>query len=210
MDDKLYIPMGESPPNRLKTAKKQNIMPSIANQDFKIYGKLSETVGVPGKYCGELLAAYLRGQSTVTEQASFIDGFVFSSSRDNLCRLLNLYLYIDTDTEEIEEIYTSHINAAYYDALWAIQQAVYAQSGNILAGDTKFGFNPEGELAEMAYGATFVNEDGYIIKGTAAEGKLASLYLGEKAEYPEERTVVRLETLLPLVGELPLYTIEIW
>lgn len=34
MDDKLYTPMGESPPNRLKTAKKQNIMPSIAQQDY--------------------------------------------------------------------------------------------------------------------------------------------------------------------------------
>lgn len=36
MDDKLYTPMGESPPNRLKTAKKQNIMPSIAQQDYII------------------------------------------------------------------------------------------------------------------------------------------------------------------------------
>lgn len=185
-------------------------MPSIANQDFKIYGKLSDTEGIPAKYCGELYAAFSR-INTVTEFAQFVDGYCFNTSGTGICRLLaSGGFYFDAEAEQILSLEPGHANPAYYDALWAIQQAVYANSGDILAGDTKFGFNSDGEFGEIGYGAAFVNEDGYIIKGTAADGILSSLYLGEKAEDPENCAVVRLESLLPLVGELPLGTTEIW
>lgn len=183
-------------------------MPSIANQDFKIYGRLGSQAGIPAKYCGELYAAFRRAIS-ITEQASFIDGFVFSSGGDSICRMLTIYNYIDTETEQIESINPSHVNPSYYDALWAIQQAIYAYGGRIAAEDLEFEI-VDGYLRESGYGYPLVNEDGYLIKGTIADGKLASLYLGEKAEHPDDCVVVRLESLLPLVGELPMETTEIW
>lgn len=179
------------------------------NQDFKIYGKLSEDCGVPAKYCGELYAAYCRANS-VSEQASFIDGFVFSAVGDSISRLLSVYNYIDAESAQIESLRPNHSNAAYYDAIWAIQQAVYAYIKVMIAEGASFRITDTGEFLDDDGGQAFINEDGYVIKGTAADGKLASLYLGEKAEHPENYAVIHLESLLPLVGELPLETTEIW
>lgn len=185
-------------------------MPSIANQDFKIYGKLSDTVGVPAKYCGELYAAISRNNSFKSE-AEITDGYVITSTGDSICRQLSLGFYFDF--EEGDMVQVSPVisqNPAYYDALWAIQQAAYAFSDSlILGGDNEFGISDDGNFVENEYGTLFINEDGYLIKGTEdGDGKLASLYLGDKADEPG--IVIRLESLLPLVGELPLNTPEIW
>lgn len=185
-------------------------MPSIANQDFKIYGKLSENAGVPAKYCGELYAAYCRAKS-ITKQASFVDGFVFDLAGGSICQLLNSGMnYIDAETEQIESIGPSHSNPEYYDALWAIQQAEYAADGSIAEGGMSFLIGDNNSFVENEAGLRFINEDGYLIKGTIADGKLASLSLGEKVELTIGIPVVRLESLLPLVGELPLGTTKIW
>lgn len=185
-------------------------MPSIANQDYKIYGKLSKTDGVPAKYCGELHAAILRNNSFKSEM-EITDGFVISSTADSVCRQLSLGFYYDF--EEGRMVQVSPVisqNPAYYDALWAIQQAEYAADGSIVGEGMSFLIGEDGSFIENNAGLRFVNEDGYLIKGTIADGKLTSLSLVEKAESTIGIPIVRLETLLPLVGELPLNTTEIW
>lgn len=184
-------------------------MPSIANQDFKIYGKLSDSKGIPAKYCGELHAA-LAGVSSVKDYALITDGFVFVSTGDGIARQTGPGNYYDYEDAEFKGVVNTKSSPEYYRALWAIQQAVYAASSAVLADFTEFEL-VAGNLCESGVsGVLFTNEDGYLIKGTSADGKLASLYLGEKAEDPENCAVVRLETMLPLVGELPLETTEIW
>lgn len=185
-------------------------MPSIANQDFKIYGKLSDTEGIPAKYCGELYAAFSR-INTVTEFAQFVDGYCFDTSGTGICRLLaSGGFYFDAEAVQILSLEPGHANPAYYDALWAIQQAEYAAYGSIVWGGMNFLIGDNSSFVEDEAGLHFINEDGYLIKGTIADGKLASLSLGEKVESTIGIPVVRLESLLPLVGELPLGTTEIW
>ena len=188
-------------------------MPSIANQDFKIYGLLKDRdpyspLGIPGEYCGELYAAIERAKGA-KEEASLIDGFVFTSTNDGLCRLIGRGVWYDVEQDKMVSINPRSEDPAYYDALWAIQQAAFPL-GEVLS-EPEFDLVDNGNFREKSAGFFFVNEDGYVIKGTVdGNGKLASLYLGEKAEYPENCAVVRLESLLPLVGELPLNTTEIW
>lgn len=188
-------------------------MPSIANQDFKIYGLLNPNNGdgVKGMYCGELHAAILtaRKSKSITKLLQIIDSFVIDSD-NGFTRMVTVDTYYDDPNGDMTSVNNNHFVDGYYEAIWAIQQAVYAFGGTILASDTEFGVTPDGIFGEMGTGDYFVNEDGYLIKGTSADGKLASLYLGEKAENPAGYAVVRLESLLPLVGELPLDTTEIW
>lgn len=185
-------------------------MPSIANQDFKIYGLLDAklSLGIRGEYCGELYAALARYVSS--SDLNVADGFVFVASSDGFVRQVAPGVYYDYEAKEWKKISAVH-TPAYYDALWAIQQAYFAFDGSIDWEGYKFGIGVDGSFREYEYiDAPIRNEDGYLIKGTAAYGKLASLYLGEKVEHPEGYAVVRLESLLPLVGELPLGTTEIW
>lgn len=187
-------------------------MPSIANQDYKIYGRLADRIGIPGKYCGELYSSIAKASSqnsTDEYEALLADSFVFDGEL-SLIRQNGVGKYYDVATQEMVIVEPTYDVYSYYDAIWAIQQAGYANDGTILSGDTEFGITPDGIFGEMGYGVTFINEDGYFICGTASDGKLASLYLGEKAENPVGCAVVRLESLLPLVGKLPLGTTEIW
>lgn len=185
-------------------------MPSIANQDFKIYGLLDDKkyIGVPGEFCGELYAALARSFS-MKEDAQVADGFVITSTGDGVCRPLSRGIYYDFEAGEWKNLSTQY-SPAYYDALWAIQQAIFAYYGEVAGSNLGFELSTGGELV---YGGRidylFRNEDGYLIKGTVdGNGKLASLYLGDKADEPGP--IVRLESLLPLVGELPLDTTKIW
>lgn len=183
-------------------------MPSIANQDFKIYGQLGNNDGISGKYCAELYAGVRRVLMAMVpaQETSLADAFVYDSNK-YIIRQFGAGKYIDTAGGESVEVMPSHADPAYYDALWAIQQAIYAFDGTVAEDDLEFEI-VDGYLRESGYGFTFVNEDGYFIKGTAADGKLTSLYLGEKTN--DARPIVRLESLLPLVGELPLDTTKIW
>lgn len=192
-------------------------MPSIANQDFKIYGLLKDTgeelVGLPGNVCGELYAALRRTVSpnrSAIREAALTDSFVFDQTASSVVRQIVAGIYYDTDEETFITVAPAHNSAAYYDALWAIQQAIYEGTSQIASSDLEFGIGDNGRLIDVGYGTHFVNEDGYTICGTSADGKLASLYIGEKDEDSTNRVVVRLESLLPLVGELPLGTTEIW
>ena len=194
-------------------------MPSIANQDFKIYGLLKEEaypkpIGIYAQVCGEVYAAVARVEKSALKQAQLADGFVFGSGGDCITRLLTgAGHYIDPENGQMEMIDTgNHVeNPAYYDALWAIQQAIYYGDNGVPDGNIEFMLDDAGTFMESGFtGVEFVNEDGYFIKGTAEGGILTSLYLGEKAEHPENCIVVRLESLLPLVGDLPLETTEIW
>ena len=188
-------------------------MPSIANQDFKIYGLLKDSdgyaaFGIPGKFCGELYAAFLRAFTSAKAQAALTDGFVFTVAGDAVCRLLAAgRFWYDSEADKIDQIDPTHENPAYYDALWAIQQAIYGFDESVVGEDLEFVIY-NGRLVENSTGYPFINEDGYLIMATASDGKLASLSLGERSE--GENPVVRLESLLPLVGELPLGTTEIW
>lgn len=185
-------------------------MPSIANQDFKIYGFFKDRsvygpAGIRGDFCAELYAAYLRATDSKS-LCSLVDSFVLDS--DTMpTRMTCPGVWFNVPNEEWKQISPGHNNPAYYDSLWAIQQAIYNYIGAGVGENLEFGI-VDGNLVEESPGYHFVNEDGYHIKATAADGKLASLYLGEKAE--EDCPVVRFESLLPLVGELPLGTTEIW
>lgn len=118
-------------------------------------------------------------------------------------------VYFNAADEEWKVVNGSHhTNPAYYDALWAIQQAAY-HFDEILY-EPEFDISDEGNLQEGSTGLFFINEDGYLIKGTAADGKLASLYPGEKPADDLLCAVVHFESLLPLIGELPMETTEIW
>lgn len=207
---------GRKPVKSPKNGQNLNIRPSIANQDFKIYGLLGRSedtpIGIPAKYCGELLADWVGAvmPGLEKEMVRVIDGFVFDDE-GNIVRLVGGLIYFNAAISQMETIDYNHTNRAYYDALWAIQQAEYAADGTVLAEGTEFSLPPEGMFGEIGIGGQpFINEDGYRINGTSADGKLASLYLGEKVENPEGYAVVRLESILPLVGELPLDTTEIW
>lgn len=189
-------------------------MPSIANQDYKVYGLLDakNVMGIRGDYCGELYAAVVRSDNMdIRDLMNVADSFVFISSNDGIVRQVSSGFYYDSDSKEWKLIGPLHENPAYYDALWAIQQAEYAADGSIVGDGMNFFISgADGSFNEDSAGLKFINEDGYLIKGTAENGKLASLSLGEKVESTIGFPIVSLETLLPLVGELPLGTSEIW
>lgn len=189
-------------------------MPSIANQDFKIYGLLDakNVIGIPGNYCGEYFAALRRSATTGIKSAlNMADGFAFVSSGDGIVRQVANGVYYDYEVEDWKLITPKHSNPTYYDAIWAIQQAIYGYDETPVGEGMEFAVSVDGGLLESGViGVEFINEDGYLIKCTSADGKLASLYLGDKVEDLENYAVVRLESLLPLVGELPLETTEIW
>ena len=193
----------------------REVVPSIANQDYKIYGLVEDGTnerpypkGFPAPYCGELYAAYVRAISA-KQKMSVLDSFLMVSTGDSIARMICEGCWYDSESEQIERLECNHNDPAYYDALWAIELAIYNTLG--VDGIDVPAFSIDNvKLSEITSGLSFINEDGYIINATAADGKLASLSLGERAENPDDNAVVRLESLLPLVGELPLDTNEIW
>ncbi|MBO7510439.1 MAG: hypothetical protein J6T35_04570, partial [Bacteroidales bacterium] len=156
-------------------------MPSIANQDFKIYGLFEDSVhgpqGIPGIVCGELYAALVRANDSKS-QCALVDSFALDSDTTPT-RMVSPGVFFNPADEEWVVLSPSKYSApAYYDALWAIQQAAYA-IGEILS-EPEFLIHSSGKFQEGSGGFFFVNEDGYFIKGTVdGDGKLASLYLGE-------------------------------
>ena len=186
-------------------------MPSIAQQDFKIYGDIGFGAIVPGSACAELYSAIIRARENKKATLALCDSFVYDSE-GGTARVLNVSavsaVYFDSPDGEMASSFPTK-TIEYYDALWALQSAECAVTQGVLA---VFEYKlHDGILTESEETVLFITEDGYPIMGTESDGKLASLYVGsEKYSGEDPVAVVRIEDLLPLVGVLPLETSAIF
>ena len=187
-------------------------MPSIAQQDFKIFGLVPgiENMGIPAACCAEYHAAALRAIINKKLAPQFIDCLVFSALGETLGRILGALAYFDEEkANPIGSLTLSYDDPTYYDALQVLQVAECEFDGEIYLSYSFQLVDDEGGILMGISGNEFINEEGYYIVGTADDNDvLTSLSLGEKSPYGGP--VVNLESLQPLVGRLKLNTTEIF
>lgn len=188
-------------------------MPSIANQDYKIYGLLANNrdegiVGIVGKECGEFFAAKIRmANAGLMSRMIFADSFVFNNG-GYLTRQIGEGLYYDyADAEYYFIEPTFRFNPEYYDAIWAIQRAIF-DAGEGAASGLEFTIS-DGFLFEGGFlGGYITDELGHKLTATKNdEDVLMSLSVSDEIVSDGGQAVpIRFESLLPLVGKLPLDT----